>query len=142
MIMDEYQRPIHPEVEDYMRRYVTEKQDCETVDDKDCWGMNYTGPTTEIRENFDSLLHTCGGGHPVERQEGQKQQKPERPRYSVPQASRDPKILEDMNLGNEDIFDIIRSPPDMGVVRIFEKPEFWDTIRPNQSSHLPYCLKI
>jgi len=25
MTMDEYQRPIHPEVEDYMRRYVTEK---------------------------------------------------------------------------------------------------------------------
>jgi len=36
MIMDEYQRPIHPEVEEYMRRYVTGKQDWETVDDEDC----------------------------------------------------------------------------------------------------------
>jgi len=36
MIMDEYERPIHPEVENYLRRYVTEKQDWETVDDEDC----------------------------------------------------------------------------------------------------------
>ena len=36
MIMDEYESPIHPEVEKYLRRYVTEKQDWETVDDEDC----------------------------------------------------------------------------------------------------------
>jgi len=28
---------------------------------------------------------------------------------------------------NEDIFEIIKNPPEMGVVRIFEKPEFWVT---------------
>jgi len=32
-----------------------------------------------------------------------------------------------MNLENEDIFEIIRKPPGEGAVRIFEKPEFWDS---------------
>jgi len=54
---------------------------------------------------------------------------PERERFSVPHASRDPRILKDMNLENdsEDIFELIKNPPEVGVVRIFEKPEFWDT---------------
>jgi hypothetical protein len=32
-----------------------------------------------------------------------------------------------MNLENEDIFEIIRKPPEEGAVWIFEKPEFWDS---------------
>jgi len=32
-----------------------------------------------------------------------------------------------MNLENEDIFEIIRNPPEEEEVRIFEKPEFWDS---------------
>ena len=43
--------------------------------------------------------------------------------------SRDPETLVDRNLGNEDIFDIIRNPPGTAVVRIFEKPAFWDTTK-------------
>jgi len=69
------------------------------------------------------------GGHPAEQQQERQQQKLERERFSVPHASRDPETLADRNLGNEDIFDIIRNPPEMGVVRIFEKPEFWDTTK-------------
>jgi len=45
----------------------------------------------------------------------------------VPHASRDPRILKDMNLESEDIFEIIRNPPEKGAVRIFENPEFWDS---------------
>jgi len=41
MITDEYHKPIHPEVENYTRRYVTDEQDWETGDDEDCWGMNH-----------------------------------------------------------------------------------------------------
>jgi len=52
---------------------------------------------------------------------------PEREMFSVPHASRDPRILIDMNLENEDIFEIIRNPPEVGAVRIFEKLEFWDS---------------
>jgi len=48
---------------------------------------------------------------------------PERERFSVPRASRDPAILKDRNLESEDIFVIIRNPPEVGAVRIFEKPE-------------------
>jgi len=44
-----------------MRRYVTEKQDWEIVDDEDYWGMNYKGPTTEMKEKIKSLLHTWWG---------------------------------------------------------------------------------
>jgi len=61
MITDEYQRPIHQEVEEYMRRYVTGKQDWETEHDEDCWGINYTGPTTEIKGKIESLLHRLSG---------------------------------------------------------------------------------
>jgi len=57
MITNEYRRPIHQEVEKYMRRYVTDEQSWEKVDDEDCWGMNYTGPTTEIKEKIESILH-------------------------------------------------------------------------------------
>jgi len=52
---------------------------------------------------------------------------PERERFSVPRASRDPAILKDRNLESEDIFVIIRNPPEVGAVRIFEKPESWDS---------------
>ena len=45
----------------------------------------------------------------------------------MPHATRDPKIFKDRNLENEDIFDLIKNPPEVGVVQIFEKPEFWDT---------------
>jgi len=39
-----------------------------------------------------------------------------------------------MNLENEDIFELIKNPPEVGAVRIFEKPEFWDTtIRPTHA---------
>ena len=31
------------------------------------------------------------------------------------------------NLENEDIFESIKNPPEVGVVRIFGEPEFWDT---------------
>ena len=37
--------------------------------------------------------------------------------------------MVDRNLGFEDIFNIIRNSPEMGVVRIFEKTEFWDTTK-------------
>jgi len=91
MITDEYRRPIHPEVEEYMRRYVTDEQDWEQVDDEDCWGMNYTGPMTKIKDKIESILHSWWGELPEEQQVVRKQQKPERERFSVPHASRDPK---------------------------------------------------
>jgi len=52
---------------------------------------------------------------------------PERERLLVPHASRDPEIVKDTNLANEDIFEIIKKPPDVGAIQIFEKPEFWDS---------------
>ena len=51
---------------------------------------------------------------------------PERERFSVPRATRDPQILNDRNLEYEDIFEL-KNPPEIGAVRIFEEPEFWDT---------------
>jgi len=68
-----------------------------------------------------------GREQPEEEQDEIKNLNPERNRFSVPHASRDPGILKDRNLENEDIFEIIRNPPEVGAVRIFEKPEFWDS---------------
>ena len=54
-------RPIHPEIEEYMGRYVSNDQDSEKVDDEDCWGITYTEPTAQIREKIETILHTLGG---------------------------------------------------------------------------------
>ena len=45
----------------------------------------------------------------------------------MPHAARDPKILKDKNLENEDIFQLIQNPPEIGAVRIVKQPELWDT---------------
>jgi len=45
----------------------------------------------------------------------------------VPRASKDPAILKDSNLENEDIFEMISNPPEVCAVRIFEKLESWDS---------------
>jgi len=108
MLMDEYRRPIHPEIEEYMRRYVTNNQDWEKVDDEDCWGVNYTEPTTEIKEKIESILHTWGREHPEVEQADMEKLNPERERFSGPHASSNPGIhvapRTHMHLENEDIF--------------------------------------
>ena len=44
------------------------------------------------------------------------------------------KILKDRNLENEDIFELIKNPPEVGALGIFEQPELWDTsIGPTQA---------
>ena len=58
LLADEYHRPIHPDIEDYMRRYVSNDQDWEQVDEEDCWGVNYTGPTVRIKGKIEATLHT------------------------------------------------------------------------------------
>jgi len=62
LFTDEYCRPIHLEIEEYMRKYVANDQDWEKVDDEDYWRMNYTEPTSQIREKMETILHTWGGG--------------------------------------------------------------------------------
>jgi hypothetical protein len=36
LILDQYQSPIHSAVETFMKRYITDSQDWDTVDDEDC----------------------------------------------------------------------------------------------------------
>ena len=76
-----------------------------------------------------AILHTWGEEQPETAQVVVIAMKssPERERFSVPHAARDPQVLPDSNLDNEDIFELIKNPPEIGVVRIFEEPEFWDT---------------
>jgi len=127
LLTDEYRRPIHPEIEEYMRRYISNDQDWEQVDDEDCWGVNYTEPTTQIRGKIETILHIWEEEQPESEQDEITKSIPERERFSVPHASRDPKILQDVNLENEDIYELIKNSPEIGAVRIFEQPEFWDS---------------
>jgi len=124
---DEYHRPIYPEIEEYMRRHVANDQDWEQVDDEDCWGVDYMEPTSQIREKMTAILHTWGEEQPKTIQVGKIKLSSERERFSVPHAARDPQVLKDRNLENEDIFELIKNPPEIGAVRIFEQPELWDT---------------
>jgi len=107
LLTDEYRRPIHPEIEEYLRRYVWNDQDWEQVNDEDCWGVNYTEPTAQIRGKIETILHIWGEEQPEKEQDQITKLIPERERFSVPHASRDPKILKDMNIENEDIFNYV-----------------------------------
>ena len=94
-----------------MRRYISNDQDWEQVDDEDCWGVNYNGPTARIKEKIEATLHSWGGKITEPNQEASTKPTPDRERFSVPHASRDPKILQEINLENEDIFELIKKPP-------------------------------
>ena len=76
---------------------------------------------------IETILHIWGEEPPETEQYEITKLIPERERFSVPHASRDPEILKDMNLETEDIFELIKNFPEVGVVRIFEQPELWDT---------------
>ena len=89
-----------------MRRHVSEDQDWEQVDDEDCWGVD-TERTSQIREKIKTILHTWGEEQPGTEQAERIKLSPERERFSVSHAARDPKILKDRTLENEDIFELI-----------------------------------
>jgi len=91
LLTDEYGRPIHPEIEEYMRRHVSDDQDWEQVDDQDCWGVDYTEPTAQIREKIKNILNTWGEEQPGTEQAEITKLSPERERFSVPHAARDSK---------------------------------------------------
>jgi len=99
-----------------MRRYISNDQDWEQVNDKDCWGVNYTEPTTQIRGKIKTILHTWGEEKPEPEQDKTTKLNPERERFLVPHVSRDPKILQEVNLESEDIFELIKNPPEVGEV--------------------------
>ena len=89
---------------------------------------------TDTRKKFRkyahvAILHTWGEKPPetVQVVAVAMKSSPERERFSVPHAARDPQVLQDRNLDNEDIFKLIKNPPAIGVFRIFEEPESWDT---------------
>jgi len=105
---DKRQDPILELVPEYMRRHVSDDQDWEQVDDEDCWGVDYTEPTSQIRGKIKTILHTWGEEQPGTEQAERIKLSPERERFSVPRAARDPKILKDRNLENEDIFELIK----------------------------------
>jgi len=41
MSIDEYHRPLHAEVEGFLRRYIAEEEDWDAVNRDDCWGSEY-----------------------------------------------------------------------------------------------------
>jgi len=91
-------------------------------------------PTAQIRGKIETILHIWGEDQPEKEQDEITKLTPERERFLVPHAARDPEILQARNLENEDIFELIKNPPKIGVVRIFEQPELWDTsIGPTQA---------
>ena len=65
---------------------------------------------------IETILHTWGKEQPEKEQDEITKLIPERERFSVPHAARDPKILKDRNLENEDIFELIKNPPEVGAV--------------------------
>ena len=75
-----------------MRRYVSNDEDWEQVDDEDCWGVNYTEPTVHIREKIETILHTWGEEQPEKEQDEITKLIPKRERFSVQHAARNPSL--------------------------------------------------
>ena len=67
--MDQYRRPLHPEIEAYMRKYVSNGQEWEEVEDENCWGVNYTEPTARMKAKIESILYTWGEQQPKAEQD-------------------------------------------------------------------------
>jgi len=70
-------------------------------------------PTAQIRGKIETILQTWGEEQPKKEQNEITKLTPERERFSVPHAARDPKILEHRSLENEDIFELIKNPPEI-----------------------------
>jgi len=71
-----------------------------------CYGVLYHATTEKLRNNLmTAILHTWGEKPPETDQAVVVAIKssPERERFSVPHAARDPQVLQDRNLDNEDI---------------------------------------
>ena len=81
-------------------------------------------PTAQIKANIGTILYTWGEEQPKEEQDEVTNLIPERERFSVPHASRDLRILKDMNLENEDIFEIIRTPQRKVQSKFLKNPNF------------------
>jgi len=77
-----------------MRRYVSNNQDWEQVDDEDCWGVNYTEPIAQIRGKIETILHIWGEEQPEKEEEEITKLIPERERFSVPHAQEIQKSLK------------------------------------------------
>ena len=110
--------------------------------------FDYMEPTPQIREKMTVILHTWGEEQPETAQVVNIKPSPERERFSVPHAARDPQVLKDRNLEYEDIFELIKNPPEIGAVRIFEEPEFSKNLnlghihRPRPgSNHAGHCYR-
>jgi len=80
------------------------------VDDEDCWGINCTELTAQMKAKIETILYTWGKEQPEVEQDEVTKLIPERERFSVPHASRDPRIFKDMNLKNENIFELDNRP--------------------------------
>jgi len=112
-----------------MQRYVSNDLYWEEVDDEDCWGINYTEPTAHIKAKIETILHTWGEKQPEEEQNEVTKPTPEKERFSVPHASRDPRILKDMNLEKRGHFRNNKEPLRERSSPNFEKPEIWDSTK-------------
>ena len=64
-----------------MRKYVSNGQAWEEVDDKDCWGVNYTEPTAHMKAKIESILYAWGEEQPEVEQDEAAKQTPERERF-------------------------------------------------------------
>ena len=76
-------------------------------------GVDYVAPTPQTLGKMSAILHTLGEEQSATAQAAYVATKssPERERFSVPHAARDPQVLQDRNLDNEDIFQLIENPP-------------------------------
>ena len=126
LLDDNYNRPIHPLVETYARECL---QDPEMLDGNEEAGECCEGTEHSLIELLQNMITDRGHQDGTPQEADPKALPTNRERYSVPHAARNPDIIQDCELDNENMAAMILNPPNKGVVRIFTEPGCLDTSR-------------
>lgn len=128
LVDDNYCRPIHPLVETYVNDCL---RDPGLLDDNEEAGYCCEDSPHGLREQMQDMISNWGQQAWVESMGSSQAEPTMRERYSVPHAARNPDIIQDRSLPNEDPTSMILDPPTLkphgGAVRFLTEPGSLDS---------------
>jgi len=129
LIDDNHDRPLHPLVGPFLRKYLSRYEDM--VDDDDEMGHFYTG-LSDTRGLAYIMLEDWETEHAVEDNDIGKtipnqHLRRNRERFSTPRTARDPNKVEKVELECEDLQGMIRQPLKVGAIRFHLEVESINT---------------
>ena len=126
LLDDIYDRPIHPLVETYARECL---QYPEMMDGNEEAGEHGEGAEHSLMDLLQNMITDWGHQDGSPQEADPKALTTNRERYSVPYAARNPDIIQDYELDDENTTAMVLNPPNKGVVRFLTEPGCLDTSR-------------